>query len=118
MEQELTQLLRELAAQLGTTTEYLWAVLIKQALLEGLKSFVFVAVTVGVLLSIKPAWGRLKWDDYGELEDKQNSSLTWAIVASVAGLFMSIGLIFAIQTAIDALMNPEYWALKEILYLI
>lgn len=82
------QMLRELAAQLGTTTEYLWSALVRMAVYEAAFELVWIA-----LLAAWTYWGLLpmfrRWndmppgDDYSLMSMKQVGVLVLAIVTTV-----------------------------------
>lgn len=116
------ELVRELAAEMGTTTEYLWSVLVKQAPITGVTHLVVVGgwMTVSVLafkLLRRKTTGNPEaerpQERYPEL-DGEVALLAWSGWATVSVLIFIIGTFEALE-AIKALLNPEYWALNQIL---
>jgi hypothetical protein len=104
---ELTPFLETLAAKLGTTTQYLWGVLVKQAAISGVADC-FWAVFF-LVVSILSAWAA-RWlikNDSGE----DGLVLFCGAAAIIAFVIAGANVYFAVT----ALVNPEYWALKEIL---
>lgn len=122
--EELAPLLNELAAQLGTTVDFLWGVLLYQAYISAighivLYSIYLVLVPVSfryVIPWLKLGYDReMKKDRYGRSVDLWVAGITtvgvllFALTATVIGF---------IPDLITKLMNPEYWALQQILEVI
>jgi len=122
-ETQIIDALRELAAKLGTTSEYLWQVLIRQAPISG---------TVNLLVCIAWAyiavWGfRLvsaKTKLPPKTKDEPHPSSEWDDEGRVAawilwGIYTLVGTIIAgcsLEYIVGALINPEYWALTQVLH--
>lgn len=113
---ELTELLAKLAEKLGTTTQYLWGVLIKQASVE-----IYIFISVFVLTIIGAIITTLLLKSTQKYWDKENApaiawfTLTFGIIfafATVIGLGYFLANITDVITSIN---NPEYWALQEVL---
>ena len=111
---ELTPLLEELAKKLGTTVEQLWWVLLNQVqvlvqiceIWQNVALFLFGGVALfccvlGVIGLIR------RWDEMGIFLSFLGTAF-WGIIG---------GCIYASNYAqlITLKLNPEYWALKEIL---
>ena len=106
--------LTALAQKLGTTAEYLWGVLLKQAPLSGALDLAVIAawgagcVWLVRLVRRKTTGDSPEWDDeMGRAFGWSGAVLVCAIVALVGGE--------SITMALTAILNPEYWALKQIL---
>jgi len=112
MDEKTEKLVRELADKLGTTTEHLWGVLIKQAPISAsvdlAMSFIIVIITVVLFNMMK----RVTED----ADDKLDPEVFFG--------WMGFGMFFIIATLIFSsspemvvagFFNPEYWALKQIL---
>lgn len=110
MNDQTTQLLRELAERLGTTTEHLWGVLVRQAPLSGLTHLFCWGIAATIFtLSFK----RIRKIDNDEWDTPARSIATgiWAI-----GLLIFTCMLYSdSQMIIAAFFNPEFWALKQIL---
>jgi hypothetical protein len=119
---ELTPFLEQLASKLGTTVEKLWAVLLKQAPISGT---IDLMVCIGlVLVAVKcfrfvnrkttvPA--ETEKDQYPNAQwEEEGAGIAWV---GIGLLLLTIGLIiiFSVNNIAAAFLNPEYWALKEIL---
>ena len=117
MNEQLQQALADLASSLGTTTEYLWGVLLKQAPIAGVSyvagACIATAITVACFLTIRWSIRALRRDDYDHWDDVR------PVMGLVLGcLFGLLAVAFAVgfaTYAFTAFVNPEYWALKEIL---
>ena len=118
MNETTEKLVRELAEKLGTTTEHLWGVLIRQAYIQGVTDIVIaitlVAATtyIGRYVGKKTKWGGdikhyPEWCDEGAI-------IAWLTVFSM-GLFAAFIVLQALSASVPALLNPEYWALKQLI---
>ena len=123
MDEKTLQALTALAEKLGTTAEYLWGVLLKQAPIAGITDLA-VMVAWGIAIAM---WARFvqrktntpaatESDLYpsAEWSDQFGVGLAWASVF-VTGLIVVLIAGASLSTVIAAIFNPEYWALKQIL---
>jgi hypothetical protein len=94
MDEKTEKVLRELADQLGITIEHLWEVLVKQAPIEAVLSFVSVLICAGVFFFCF-------------------SSVFVCVVIGFISLIVGVASIDSVM--IVGFINPEYWALSEIL---
>jgi hypothetical protein len=121
MDDKTLQALTALAAKLGTTAEYLWGVLLKQAPIAGMIDIAMMAVWM--LATVM--WCRYvlrKTTKPKATDEDRYPSADWEGEASFFS-WLSV-VVFALATAIfvtcnvsmatAALVNPEYWALKQI----
>lgn len=120
MNEQTAKLLEQLAIKLGTTSEYLWGILLKQAPIDATISLMQL---VGLI-----AFGLVLWKIHKKLmsvveNDKYNESYyekydAGAVVPMVIAIFVwgviLIFFFFSFDTIISGYFNPEYWALKEI----
>lgn len=106
----------KLAAKLGVMTEHVYGVLVKQAFANGVTDaiiggvFLMIAVIAGVIIT------KVTVKSY------EKSHCSWdyewfPVVLAVCFLVVTPGGfgIYAISEGIKALINPEYYAIKEIL---
>jgi hypothetical protein len=118
MNENTTALLEKLATKLGTTSEYLWGVLIRQAAISATTDLIYV-ILIGCLgVAIWKLHKRfLKKDAHGDTVYENNEGLvvTPMLCAAIIFGFAAIWAFFAIGDIFTAYLNPEYWALKEIL---
>lgn len=122
MNDKTLEALAVLAAKLGTTAEYLWGVLLKQAPIQAVSDIVVcVAWIVGAALT----WGFVKRKTTLPVDtDYQPPRPEWQSDAAVGcgwGLAIGVALVAALVVGVNlpgivtALLNPEYWALRQIL---
>ncbi len=113
---DITPLLEQLATKLGTTTEYLWAAMLRQAPIDGVVwiiQTVFVVASVFVLRSLSLVTCRkIQSDDWDELGIIFGALLVlgWLFI-----LILCVVIFFNISIILAAFFNPEYWALDQIL---
>ncbi len=121
MNDNTAKLLEQLAQKLGTTTEYLWRVLLKQAPISA------TTTLLQIFLILLFGWGLWKihkrlMKKQGEGNYSENLYEEWEMGAmfpmALGTLIFSIMLVislFSISDVINGYFNPEYWALKEVL---
>lgn len=108
MNEQTLQLIEKLALKLGTTAEYLWGVLISQAYIHGIINISIVGF-FGLFLSI--GWYLCLTYKFKEPDPK-----TVAIGCLICMSILYIGLVLPkINDIITSFVNPEYWALKQII---
>lgn len=137
---EAMNLVEQLAIKLGVAVEHLWAILVKQQYAEGVIDIVLSVLCVGILIAIivyAPKMTSHMFNEYIRLaedrktngtgyngsrsvpsceEDRYNnlrkSIPTYAIVIGTVVFVLTV--IFIIS-GIQQIINPEYFALKEVL---
>lgn len=119
MNQQLTQLLEKLASKLGTTTEYLWGVLLKQARISAIESLLFIlfvyAMAVLLIVLNKKFSKKKSNSTYAATIYSENESVEWImIISTVIWVILFISSLFSCSNAIDGFLNPEFWALNQI----
>ena len=123
MDDKTLNALTALATKLGTTTEYLWGVLLKQAPITAAVDLLVMAAWVAAIFFCF-RFVRRKTMTPAKTADDKYPSAKWADEISVvfawgsvilAALFAAIIIGANLSTTISALVNPEYWALKQIL---
>jgi hypothetical protein len=120
MNEQTRQLLEKLADKLGTTSEYLWSVLLKQAPIYA------TFTLIQTLFLLFAGWGLWKVQQkllskpekshYNSYYDKyeEGAVIPMIIISFVWIALMSIYFI-NFDSIINGYFNPEYWALTEIL---
>jgi len=108
---ETVDLIRDLAAKLGTTAEHLWGVLLRQAPISGatdLMQYALLAVAVAL-------WW--KWVKATKKRGQYRDEAAWIPVGTVGvALAVMVGVaFFSFPTTVAAFFNPEYWALKQVM---
>ena len=126
MDEKTTMLIEQLAAKLGTTAEYLWKVLVKQAAIDAVYSGLWIIATVifgcylywqhkrNCVVKSRRGVNRTAYGSIGFTGEGDGST-----EAMVVGVLIFICLFFysiaCINDAVNGIFNPEYWALQEIL---
>jgi hypothetical protein len=115
--------LTNLAAKLGTTAEYLWGALLRQAPITGTIDLLVMSAWVAGCVAwfrfvhrktTRPAatdedrYPRAAWND------EFGVGLAWMSVA-VFVLISALVIGSELSNTVAALVNPEYWALRQIL---
>jgi hypothetical protein len=122
MNDKTLELLTRLADKFGTTVDHLWGVLVKQASLEAVTE-ILLAIAVVALWLWAFRFVTAKTKTPAETPEDRYPHAEWRNeVAFVAWLIVAVGLLIALvqvsiatTTGITALLNPEYWALKQLL---
>jgi hypothetical protein len=122
MNENTEKLVRELAEKLGTTAEHLWGVLMRQAPITAATDAVIAVIMLGVLWALyhlvrskTTAPPKTEDDRYPSAEwVKTDAELAWVILAIYGALTVAV-VCGTIATVMTATMNPEYWALKQLL---
>lgn len=105
MDEKTLKALEVLASKLGTTSEFVWGVLVKQAVASASINL----IVSGVLFVIAAtAFVFLRKNT-----DKLTDACVWAF--SLILISMAIIFVFVFPYHISTLINPEYWALNRIL---
>ena len=122
MNEKTEQLVRELAEKLGTTAEHLWSVLMKQAPITAATDSVIAVIMIGVLwafyrlvrskTSVPP---KSEDDRYPSAEWREEGAFLAWLILSIYGAITVVVVCCTISTVVTATMNPEYWALKQLL---
>jgi hypothetical protein len=116
------QALTALANKLGTTAEYLWGVLLRQAPITGAIDIALMAAWVAITWM----WCRFvlrKTTEPEETDADRYPRADWSDEAAFFAWLSAIAIVCvtvlivtsSLATAIAALVNPEYWALRHIL---
>lgn len=123
MNKETVDLLKGLADKLGTTAEHLWAVLIRQAYVSFATDLVLYALLI-VWLSLCYRLVRQWLEKASECKKGQKHSfedngqfkyeLGAVLIVSLSFLLCLIAA-FVIPDTITKIVNPEFWALQQIL---
>lgn len=111
--EQLMQLLAQLAEKLGTTSEFLWETLLKQAQLALVTNSLFLLMLIITLVRCILAIKSLM-KERGEDFDKE---LLLVILFVLAFTFTGLTIV-TIHDVLTLSINPEYWALKHVLYVI
>lgn len=113
MNDKTIELLSGLADKFGTTVDHLWGVLVKQAYVGAWATI----VTLGGLIMFSAI--TIITTNKRARADFKNDAVSIASVAFVgaciAGSIGAIGIVGEAPELITCFLNPEYWALKQVL---
>ena len=118
MNEQTTKLIEQLAQKLGTTSEYLWTVLLKQAPISAaIDALYFILVIIGgiIIYRVHKYLGKETDDKYSIYYVKEGFVAIPMIFAAMIWAICFIACFFSIGNIINGFFNPEYWALKEVL---
>lgn len=118
MNEEVIKLIEQLAQKLGTTSEYLWSVLLTQAQISAIMSLsyvIFCIISGLILLKFHLNYSKIDDDGYSKYDDYKHVQIIM-IISSLIWVTLFILAIFNIENIITGFINPEYWALSEILH--
>lgn len=114
-EKKIMQYIDQLAQSLNVASEHVYEALLKQALVSGIIALVWTAlmlcVTVALIAVIRKAWIRAQEDPYF---DDVHAAIVTGIFGVIIFIVVCFGL-YAVEYGLTALLNPEYWAIKEVL---
>ena len=113
MTEDTARLLDNLATKLGTTSEYLWTVLLKQAPVAAGIGLMEVAIFAAIIVAYIKT---IPWLLKGAKDNRYD--VAWDIglaVGAVASIILVFAIIINLGAAATAILNPEYWALDKIL---
>lgn len=103
-------LIEKLGQKLGATSEYVWEVLLRQAMISAVtNTIIFVTISICFCKFMVGMINLIR-----SVDDELVEALLWLLVAVIAMLFM---LVFGVmvKNIITAAVNPEYWALQQLL---
>jgi hypothetical protein len=101
-----TEYIDSIATKLGVAAEHVYELLIKQAIINGVRDLVMFVVLSVVAFFL------------GKLTLRASKSFDYDMVAPIIGATAIIALVMAIAclyAGVGELINPEYYAIKEIL---
>lgn len=103
-------LLREISERFGVDADHLWGVLVRQAFMNGVVDLLVCAAWAAMLV-----WSyrtlRLESEEWSDSALQGQAWVLWGVIAvTSAAIFCT-----SISDIIGYLVNPEYWALKQIL---
>ena len=118
MNEQIMEILRVLAEKFGTTTEFLWSVMIRQAYVTGITQIIgFILAGIFVFGWNRYVWGlRLPEEPQEDRGVDKTFGIMMARLIGVVGAGLWALIFLCVFTDITtALVNPEYWALKQLI---
>jgi uncharacterized membrane protein len=115
MNDNTSKLIEQLAAKMGTTSEYLWGVLLKQAPISATWTLLQVILVVVFGIMLYRAHISLS-DDENDISYYNHDAIN-VIMATllIIWLILVIASFFCLGDIFNGYMNPEFWALDYIL---
>jgi len=110
--ENLTELLKELSLSLGTTSEFLWAVLIKQAFISGVVNIIQYIL---IIISCLVWWFVCKKVSIKIKDSWEQENYIWLGIGWVFLFVIVVIAAFNLQNTVAAFINPEYWAFDYIM---
>lgn len=110
MDDKTEALLAKLAEKFGTTAEHLWAILIRQAPISSVCDLFTSAVCLAYVF-----WSIWYFRNHKRLEDKPRLSAFWFLILGFIPACMVLYGLCEMHVVIAGFVNPEYWALKQII---
>jgi hypothetical protein len=113
MNEQLIGLVDKLAVKLGVAVEILWAALIKQAYVSNIVNLVAFFILAAISI-----WGfkfvSNKTKDGGEWDNLDSGGIAWLFWGAYT-IVIALIICLNLSGTVSGIINPEYWALKEIL---
>ena len=113
MTNETMNAIEALASRLGTTSEYLWDVLLKQAPISAIADLIQYALIIFACTF----WIKKVKIFADKISDGEWEDTNWAwigVISVILGTFVVVAF-FSFPNTFYAFINPEYWVLDHIL---
>ena len=108
--QEAFKRLDAIAQNLGTTAEYLWSLLIKQAYLDGYEMLLFgLLLLVGAVIMHRMA----RWAHRTSVDVPDH--MAGAVMGWIVSAALAVGVCDLVAEGIFHIVNPGYYALQDII---
>jgi hypothetical protein len=105
---KVTQYIDALAAKLDVAAEHVYGVLVRQQVADGVVGLSIFAFFLALLITSIYLTGRF-------IDKDTETAEILATVSAIIGLIVLAEVIFFVPTDIKQLINPEYYAIREIL---
>lgn len=125
---ELMPYLEKAAEQLGTTAQYLWSLQVKQAYVTGVSYLIQYLFWLGLFYGFYRLckFMYVKYEgkftmqnpEYKYVKDYILTDLGWMIPLGILLAIVFIAFSPSINTVLTLFVNPEYWALNEVVRLL
>jgi hypothetical protein len=115
---DLARILDDLGKRLGPTGEYVFALAVRQQLIEGFASLAVIGAFV--LLATIATFGIRRWFQQGNAEHSSGDGMhvdieTRLTIYALTWMAALIAILFFLGTALSKVLNPEYAAIRDIL---
>ena len=108
----VTTSLQPLADKLGTNGQYIWGLQVKQAYVDG--SIALVGLLFGLAIVVLTVFLNLKYYNDDEYYD-----FNFWVIVSIIPIIIGVSFIYStIVTVFTSFINPEYYALQQLIKLV
>lgn len=119
MNDETQKLIEQLAQKLGTTTEYLWSVLLRQAPVDATITLMQILLVIFSGIALYKMNKHFSDDDNKISYDSADVAIVIPmVICAIIWIILAIACFFCIGDVINGYFNPEFWALDYILGLL
>ena len=118
MNEQTMKLVDQLAQKLGTTSNYLWSILLKQAPVSAIIDLIYFILTIigGIILyKVHKYLASEKNGEESIYDENGGFVICIMIFATLIWTVLFIACFFSIGNIINGFFNPEYWAFDKIL---
>lgn len=105
-QEKIMEYVDHLANALGVAAEHVWETLVRQAIVNGV-----VDLTLAVVMLVA---GVVVWKLINKYGDVQDWDVEWMPVGFLYVALFTVG-ILSLRFGISQLLNPDYYAIKELL---
>ena len=116
MNEETRQMLERLADKLGTTVDHLWSVLVHQAPITASSDIAVFFASILLLYFVAKKIVKSTNDESGFLHHKEDLAVLAWIGWFIASALVGVMLFFNFEFIISGFLNPEYWALRQLIH--
>lgn len=118
MNENIARIIEIIAQKLGTTSEYIWGVLLRQAPIDATMGALYIIISMVAAYLLWKAHVKMSLIEEGEIYNVYDTNDGIGMVMVFLAVFVSLGLVFSIvnlPNVFAGFFNPEYWALNKIL---
>lgn len=125
MEDKVVEILRRLADKLGVASQYIWEALVREQRIKGygyLAAWILgvIAVIVGIKFGLYfyKKGVHIRKDSTREWDEEHIPAFVWCISSSIVSIILTIVLAINIPTILGMILNPQYFALKDLMMMV
>lgn len=117
MDSNTAALVRELAEKFGTTSERLFEILIRQALISGITDVIVILVWSFILYAFYRVIKRKTAISENKISSEWNTDIAvvawvlWGFITFITAIIVGVSM----SSIVAAISHPEYWAIQQLL---
>jgi len=119
MDQKTLEALQALAAKMGTTAEYLWIVMVRQARVLFVVDLIMYALGATAIYALYKGIRKcLEEEEKLNAREPGNDKAAFMVMTGlfiICGFCIVLAMCLHLPDTITKAINPEYWALQQIL---